>query len=115
MHDHYAEHLGYGRYRNQTRALCYPYPPTYYDDQDEIRLAMQLAQVLQPRKDNNEDDTDDDSDVEKAMIAHARATVEYEKLKEKLDDAKKNVDECAGKVKAAKKKAKRDRMVYVHY
>ncbi|KAF1926998.1 uncharacterized protein M421DRAFT_93572 [Didymella exigua CBS 183.55] len=111
MHDYYAERLGYGRHRSQLQSMCCPPQPIYYDDFGERVLAMQLAKTLQPRKYDSEVDSDDENDVDKAISAHVRATIEYETIKGKYDDAKKKVDECAAKVKAAKRRAKKDRTI----
>lgn len=112
MQEYYTDRAygAWARAHGQIPQVIYP----YYDDYDE-RLAhvlqRRLPKTYRPGHIGVEEESDEESDLEKATRNHMTAEAELAQAKKKADEAKRNFEDCESKVRAATErleKAKRE-------
>ncbi|KAF2622311.1 hypothetical protein BU25DRAFT_480912 [Macroventuria anomochaeta] len=114
--DYYAQATYWSpRHRSRRNQLCYPLYPQYDDYGALMPLVHEYAAAVHAKKREPAEDSEDDSDIEKAIRAHVEALQEHEKVKESFDDAKKKLEESEAKVQAAAKKLEKAKKEWYRY
>jgi hypothetical protein len=110
MQEYYTDRAYSAWARSQIPQVIYP----YYDDYDEKLahgLQRRLSKAYRSGHIGVAEDSDEESDLEKATKKHIEATTELDTAKRESEKTKRLLDECEAKVRAATdklEKAKRE-------
>jgi chromosome segregation ATPase len=120
MQEYYTDRAygAWARPHGQIPQVVYP----YYDDYEE-RLAHGLQRRLSKAYRSGhigvEEESDEESDLEKATRKHIAATEELDQARKQSDEAKRKLEDCESRVRAAtdklekaKKELRRHRYAY---